>query len=282
MLRSLIRAEVLAVRKRPSTWTLLGVWLTMTMFFGYLLPYISYSGGETSFGDDGQLPPEAILQSLLPESVTSTATQGMPVFGGAMALIFGALLVGSPYGWGVVKTAFTQRAGRLRHLMASLSVVVVAMLAAVLVTVAMATAASVVIASAEGQPIALPALTDLARSLGAGWLVLTMWSAGGVALATITRGTAMSVGLGLVWGLVLENLIRGISGSISWLEALRDWMPGANAGALIAALLPDGVVPGAPGVVAVVSGSRATAVLLSYAVVFVGVSALLVRRRDVT
>jgi ABC-2 type transport system permease protein len=282
MLRNLIAAEVLAARKRPSTWTLLGVWLTMTMLFGYLLPYISYTGGETSFGGDGNLPPEAVLLSLLPESVTSTATQGMPVFGGAIALIFGALLVGSPYGWGVVKTALTQRAGRLRHLAASLAVVVVAMLGAVLITVALATAASLVIASAEGGAIELPALADWARSIGAGWLVLTMWSAGGVALATVTRGTALSVGLGLVWALVLENLVRGIAGSISWLDAVQDWLPGANAGSLVAALIPDGVVIDTPGIVAVVSGSRATAVLLSYVVAFVGVSAVLVRRRDVT
>jgi ABC-2 type transport system permease protein len=281
MLRNLIAADVLALRKRPSTWTLLGVWITMTLLFGYVLPYVSYSGGETSFGGDGALPREAVLLSLLPDRLVSTSTQGMPVFGGAIALIFGALLVGSPYGWGVVKTAYTQRAGRLRHLTASVSVVAAAMLAAVLITVVAGTLASLAIASAEGQSLALPPLADWARGIGAGWLVMTMWSAAGVVLATLTRGTALSVGLGLVWALVVENLVRGIAGSISWLDALRDWLPGVNAGSLMAALLPDSALVDTPGIAAVVSGSRATAVLLSYVVLFVAAAAVLVRRRDV-
>lgn len=281
MLRSLVSGELLALRKRPSTWILLGVWLTMTLLFGYLLPYISYTGGETTFGADEGVPREAVLLSLLPVRVVSTATQGMPVFGGAMALIFGALLIGSPYGWGVVKTAYTQRSGRLKHLAAALVVVVTAMLAVVVVSLSVATVASLVIASAEGQPADLPATSELLRGLGAGWLVLTMWSAAGVVLATVTRGTALAVGLGLVWALVLENLVRGIAGSIDWLGAIQDWLPGANGGSLIAALIPDGVAVDTPGVVALVPGDRAAGVLLGYVAVFVVASALLVRRRDV-
>jgi len=282
MLRNIVAAETLALRKRPSTWVLLGVWIAMSMLFGYVLPYVSYTGGATMFGDDdGELTRAEVLAGLLPDSVVHTSMQGMPVFGGALALIFGALLVGSPYGWGVVKTALTQRAGRLRHLAGSLCVVVVATLAMVLFTFAASTVASFAIASAEGQAAALPALGEWGRGLGAGWLVLTMWSAAGVVLATVTRGTALAVGLGLVWALVLENLVRGVAGTLDFVGTVQDWLPGVNAGSLVASLVPNGVVADTPGVVAVVSGGRAAGVLLGYVLVFAVGSAVTVRRRDV-
>lgn len=281
MLRNLISAEALAVRKRPSTWILLGVWSTMSLLFGYVLPYVGYAGGEAAFGDS-ELPPEQVLASLLPVNFVSTGTQGMPVFGGAIALIFGALLVGSPYGWGVVKTAFTQRASRIRQLAAAVLVTAIAMLFAVVATLLLSAVGSVAIASTEGEAVNFPPLADVLGGLGAGWLILTMWSAAGVLLATITRGTALSIGLGLVWSLVVENLIRGIAGSLDVLAAAQDWLPGANAGSLIAALLPDGAVADTPGVVSVVSGGHAVGVLAAYIVAFIAGSMLLLRKRDVT
>ena len=49
-----------------------------------------------------------------------------------------------------------------------------------------------------------------AEAAGAGFLVLEMWALLGYALGTLARGPALSVGLGLVWALVVENLLRGV------------------------------------------------------------------------
>ena len=40
-----LAAELLVLRKRASTWILLGVWVLLGLLFGYLLPYLTYKGG---------------------------------------------------------------------------------------------------------------------------------------------------------------------------------------------------------------------------------------------
>ena len=39
---------------------------------------------------------------------------GFPFFGGVLALMLGVLTLGSEYGWGTLRTLFTQGPGRLR------------------------------------------------------------------------------------------------------------------------------------------------------------------------
>ena len=56
----------------------------------------------------------------------------------------------------------------------------------------------------------MPSLGRSSRSLGAGFLVMEMWALVGFLLGTLARGPALSVGLGLVWALVVENLLRGV------------------------------------------------------------------------
>ena len=53
-----------------------------------------------------------LLASTLPDQLVANMLGGFPVFAGALALVFGALVFGSEYGWGTVKTLLTQRPGR--------------------------------------------------------------------------------------------------------------------------------------------------------------------------
>ena len=62
-------------------------------------------------------------------------------------------------------------------------------------------------------------LLSVAASVGGGILVLEMWALAGFALGTLARGPALSVGLGLVWALVLENLLRGVGALLGPVEA---------------------------------------------------------------
>ena len=50
---------------------------------------------------------------MLPAAIPDVLVQGMPMFGGAIVLILGALAVGSGYGWGTWKTVLTQGPGRV-------------------------------------------------------------------------------------------------------------------------------------------------------------------------
>ena len=105
------RAELLRLRKWPVLWVMVGVGIVLDILFGYVFDYLSYRTGDSSEISEG-VPPAALLDDLLPTGVPETTVQGMPMFGGAMLLILGALAVGGGYGWGTWKTVFTQGLSR--------------------------------------------------------------------------------------------------------------------------------------------------------------------------
>jgi len=106
-----MRAELLMLRKRVSTWVLLGLWSVAAGLFAYVLPYSTYRGGTESFG-----PPPPDLVSLLPDRFAGTALGGYPFFGGMVVLILGVMTMGGEYGWGTLKTVLSQHPNRLRLL----------------------------------------------------------------------------------------------------------------------------------------------------------------------
>ena len=151
------------------------------------------------------------LSSLLPAAIPDRFADGMPMFGGAIVMILGALAVGSGYGWGTWKTVYTQGPSRAASFGGTLVALLVLVAGLVLVTVGLDLAISALVAAVEGGSTALPAFGALATSYGGGVLILGMWAAGGVLLGVLARGPALAVGLGLVWSLVVENLLRGVA-----------------------------------------------------------------------
>jgi ABC-2 type transport system permease protein len=37
-------AELLKLARRPAVWPIVGVWMTLSLVFGYIFPYFSYRG----------------------------------------------------------------------------------------------------------------------------------------------------------------------------------------------------------------------------------------------
>ena len=275
------RAELLRLRKWPAVWVLIATWLLLNITFAYIFNYIAYVTNSTSFASEG-LPPEALLADLLPTAIPGLLTNGMPMFGGAIVMILGALAAGSGYGWGTWKTALTQGPGRLATFGGTLAAVAIVVLAVLATTLVMDLTVSSLIAAAESEPIGWPALGELARSVSGGALIMGMWAAMGVLIGVLTRSPAIAIGLGLVWSLVVENLLRGVSELLSGLEYVTDVMPGTAAGSMAGALgsvtqADDG---GAPGVQTILDGTTASLVLAAYTVVFTVAAAILMRRRD--
>jgi len=276
-------AEILKLRKRPATWILLGVVLALTQLFGYILPYSSWLTSDQNFQTQG-LNPEAVLAGTLPGELVPTSLGGFPVFAGALALILGALVTGSEYGWGTMQTALTQRPTRLAVYGGKLAALAASALAIVAATFALNAAVASVIATVESRPLDYPSLTELARGVGSGWLILSMWAGLGALLGFAFRGVALPIGLGVVWVLGVENLVSAVADSLlTGLRPLRDVLPGVNAGSLVWSLAPGGGASGEapPGVIDAVTGGRATLALALYVAAFAAVGALLVRRRDV-
>jgi ABC-2 type transport system permease protein len=275
------RAELLRLRKWPAVWVTLGAWVAMALMFGYLFSYLSYKTGDLSFADEGSTR-EALLDGLLPASVPDVLVQGMPMFGGALMMVLGAIVAGNGYGWGTWKTVFTQGPSRTSSTLGSLVAVTMFVVGIVLVTLALFVGVSLTIAATESQAVVWPAASELAKAIGGGMLVLEMWALAGFALGTVARGPALSVGLGLVWALVLENLLRGVGALLGPVEAFTTILPGTAAGSLVGALVGVGDSPNdTPGVLDVLSGTQATVTVLAYVVLLPLLALALVRRRDV-
>lgn len=264
--------------KRPTTWVLLGAWLTLNIVFSYALPYASHLTG------DAPVRGPAPLDSVLPDQLVANSIGGFALFGGAVVLIFGALTIGSEYGWGTVKTLLSQGPSRLAVFGGMAGALVTAMLAVVVISFGVGAGISAVLAGIEGQSMNWPSIGDLFAGAGAGWLILSMWCLIGGTLGVLFRGVAVPIGLGVVWVIGVENLLSNVAENLlTSLQPVRDILPVSNAGSLIFALTSgtysgDGI----PGVIEAVGGTRAMVTLLVYILVSVAVSAVVVRRRDVT
>ena len=270
-----LTAELLVLRKRTSTWILLGIWPTLALVFAYVVPYLTYLNDSTA----------GSLTDLLPERLVGNVLVGFPFFGGVFALMLGVLAFGSEYGWGTLRTLFTQRPGRLHVFGAKLLALAVALVPFVLVVFAVGAVASSAIAWREGTDVAWPSAWLVVKGLAAGWLILAVWAAFGVLLAVLSRGTALAVGIGILYALVIEGLLSALASQVSAIDRLVEFFLRANAYSLVTRL---GVAAGdvsdnGPGSFSgpFVGGGQALLVLASYALAFLVLAGWLLRRRDV-
>jgi ABC-2 type transport system permease protein len=268
------RAEAIVQLRRPANWLLLAVAAALTLTFGYAIPYTGYRGG--SGGDPGSVS----LDRLLPANFADAAIGGLPLFIGALALIFGVLVAGSDYGWQTWKTLLVQRPSRAAVLAGKLCTIAGGALLLVVTLLALAAVASSIVATVEGTGIAWPPVMEVLADLGAGWLIAFMWAMLGVALAIAMRAVALPVGIGLVWMLAIQNLITGLAAPLlSWVDAAQRWLPGPAAGSLAATL---GASQNTPGVAELSGQLQSVLVLVAYLIASATVAMALLARRDLT
>jgi len=276
-----VAAELFLLRKRTSTWILLGIWTALAIFFSYALPYLEYRNGDLEGG-----PGQVSLEELLPDRLAGHLSGGFPFFGGVFALMLGVLALGSEYGWGTLRTVLVQRPGRLRVFAAKLIALGIGLVPFVLAVFAVGTLASYAIAWSEGVELGSPAAWDVVRALAAGWLILAVWAALGVALGVLSRGTALAIGVGILYALVIEGLISAFADQVGLLEPLVQFFLRANAYSLVEGLgaSSTGAATNGPGAFngPYVGGGQALLVLMGYVAAFLLLSGFLLRRRDVT
>lgn len=274
-----VGVELLVLRKRASTWILLGVWTLLGLLFSYLLPYLTYRGGIEG-------PWQSPLETLLPQRLADNLLGGFPFFGGVFALMLGVLAIGSDYGWDTLKTVLIQRPGRMRMFGSKLTALAVGLVPFVIVIFVAGAAASYLIAGAEGAAVHWPSAWELIRAAAAGWFVLATWAAFGVVLAVVSRGTALAIGLGILYALVIEGLLSALASEVGWLDVLVEYFLRANAYSLVAAIgVPTAaLVDNGPGSFfgPFVGAGQAISVMSAYAICFLALSAILIRRRDVS
>ena len=166
-------AELLVLRKRAATWILLGIWTALGIFFAYVIPYAL--DPEDAPGGRRAVP----ARSRWP----ARCSPGFPFFGGVFALMLGVFALGSEYGWGTLKTLFTQRPGRLRVLAAKLVALGIVLVPFVLGALRRRRGRQLRDRADRGRARRRwPSAWLLVRALAAGWLILAVWAALGVLL----------------------------------------------------------------------------------------------------
>lgn len=274
-----LRAELLATRKRPGTWIIGGAWVALAVVFGMLVPYLVWLSlhGKPSSGTDT----EKLLTGVLPSGFVSNTVALYPLFGSALMLILGAVLMGGDYRWGTFGTLLTQRPGRIGLVLGKAAAIAVALLGVTIGVEIAAAGMSALIGALTHRPAHWPGPVTMLEGAGAAWLVSGAAASLGVFLAVLFRNTSTAIGVGLIWLLALENLVSGIAGTLPSLKVVQRLLIGPSGGSLATSLgsstQSDG---GLPGVVSVSSPGVATLVLACYVVVLLGLTAFIVRRRD--
>lgn len=279
------RGELFKSIRRPGVWILVVLLLVLAVVIGYAILWLVYTLSPPSAARG--LPPGTTFAdfkvALYPENFVKQTFNTWGSLGGVFALIVGVLAQGSEYGWGTIKTLYTQRSGRLTMLFGKLGAVALIVLVMVVALFAVDAGASAILATLDGKSITFPAGDVILKAIGAGFLIFGFWAVFGVTLATVFRQSAMAIGLGLAYGLVVEVLIFALFrlGGIG-IQQVQQWFPIANTGYLAdsfgAARIRGVPATGAP----FADATHAVVVLVVYVIVFTAISAWLTRTRDVT
>jgi hypothetical protein len=196
-------------------------------------------------------------------------------------MVLGAIVAGNGFGWGTWKTAFTQGPSRTSTVLGSILATATVVVGLLVMTIALDVAFSLVIAGVESQPVHWPSAGAMAKSILAAFMVMEMWAMAGYLLGTIARSPAVSIGLGLVWNMVIENLLRGVGGSLHAIAVLTHFLPGTAAGSVVGRLAGTDPVSPTPGVLETLGATRAVITVAIYLLAFPAAAWWLLRRRDV-
>jgi len=220
--------------------------------------------------------PVSILSLYPSHFVNNAMGAGFPL-GAAMAIVLGAILSGSDYSWGTLKTVLTQGPGRLTTWTGRVIVFMAWMGIVTLVMFAVGAGYSVLIAATQSHAVVWPATIDIVKGLGTIWLLLAAFGSVGLALGVLLKQSAAALGVGLVYLLAVEiiavRFIDGLnSGAYKW---IGDLFIGQNATALTQNFAGRAVSSS-------ISAEQAVLVLAAYIVGLFIVAGGLQRVRDVT
>jgi ABC-2 type transport system permease protein len=274
------RAELFRLRRWPAVWVTISAWLLLNALFNYVFNFVTYTSGDSSFSNEGQSRADVLAQ-IVPAGLADNFPQGMPLFGGAIMMVLGAIVAGNGYGWGTWKTVFTQGPSRAAVVLGSIAALCVLVAGIVLATLISDAGMSLAVALQQSHDVTWPGLSDLVQSVGGSLLVMEMWALAGYFLGVVARGPAVSVGLGLVWALVIEQLLRGVGTSLNAVAVFTHFLPGTAAGSLIGSIVGAGGPDPTPGIIDTLSGGRALVTMTAWIVLLPLASLWLTRQRDV-
>jgi ABC-type transport system involved in multi-copper enzyme maturation permease subunit len=295
----LVRWELFLARRRA-----LAKVLAIILLVGYLLAVgfilASYAVASSNGAVDLELQPVRDLltfpNSLLVGGIYSARLAPL------LVCVLAGAVIGGEYGYSTQRLAFSRGVGRGQMLAAQVAALGLISLGTSVAMMALSALTGVLLGPAVGGIITGPG-QDGWREVGAYTLVLSLilWVYALLAafFATLGRSVAAGIGISLGW-LFIEGIIASIFQGLGFLPGsffkflghIPDWFLGVNTSALkittSSAPLNFSFLDAPPGTSALGFGAttlslaHALAVVVAYAVVFVAVSYLLLRSRDIT
>lgn len=267
-----VSGAIYSLRRRPAVRILAIVWSAQIVGFAYALSYVLHKTAPDQTAD--------LLRSLLPARAADFIVGSLPLYGGPVLVILGAVVSGTDFRTGSLATLlprFPDRGSFLLGRFVALSVVTACY---ALVTLVLSAVSSLGVALAEDLAVAWPGPLEWLRGFAVIWLIMTAFAGLGGAIGVLTRSLPVAIAVGLLWTPGAENVLALVSGGVEALHPLRAVLLSPSAGSLAAAMAPAG--SSAPGVAAISSPGVAVAVLACWIVVPLLISMLVFNRRDVT
>ncbi|MFD0560383.1 hypothetical protein FB566_4388 [Stackebrandtia endophytica] len=274
MMGRALSAELYGIRHRGSYLAASAVWLLQIVLFAYVANYV-VSLTLTDL-DANQI--QAMKDSVLPAGITGAVVGSLPMYGGPVMIILGALMGAGDQRAGMLRTVLSRYPERGRFMSAKLVALTLLVGALMVVTFLVAFICGLTVAVIEGTQWSLPPVADLAAGLGAAWLIGVAWAVFGFAIAVLTRSLAGTIAIGLLWALVVEQVLHGLAGVAAALEPVRGALLSGASAVLAEAVGGTGGMPaGAPDL----SLPVGIGVLAAWIVVGGTVAVVVFRRRDV-
>ena len=272
-----IKSEWRKSRFRPAFLVASGIMAAITVLVYSVNWYLALHPLATRGGDRAIVN----IATLYPDQFVNNVMGAAFPIGAAMAIVVGALFAGSEYGWGTMKTMFTQGPGRLTVWAGRMFVFGIWMLILTLVLFGVGAATSVVVALFQGHAITGPAAVDLAKGIGAIWLVFMVNGSIGLALGVLIRQPAAALGIGLTYVLAVELLAVRIINLINngQYKNVTEQFVNQNATALTKSFTSPAFGTSVP---STISAEHAVLVLFAYGIGLAIVAAAALRLRDVT
>ncbi|MEU8324090.1 hypothetical protein AB0C33_37510 [Nonomuraea sp. NPDC048881] len=264
-LRLSISGALHALRRRPAVRILALVWSVQVVGFAYALSYLLYKSAPEETAE--------LLAGLMPARAADFVIGSLPLYGGPVLVILGAVVSGSG-GLVTLLPRFPDRGSFLVGRFVALSVVTAGY---AVLTLVLAAVSSLSVALAEGSALVWPGPLEWVRGFAVIWLVMTAFAGLGAAIGVLTKSLPVAIAVGLLWTPGAESVLALVTGGVEALHPVRAALLSPSAGSLAAALGSS-----APGVAAVSAPGVAVAVLAGWIVVPLLVSLLVFNRRDVT
>jgi ABC-2 type transport system permease protein len=286
-----LRAELLVMSKRPAIWALVLFLPADMLLNSYFSPYLLFATANTgvSLGVSGPL----VLTTMMPGHYLAAALNGAfgesvgDVYGGVAFMLLGALIGGSDWGRGTVKTAALQGPSRLRAFAGQVLSVGVAVAVSIALTFILAAVASAIVALHQtgalvpaGSPF--PVFGHLAEALAAALALGLAYAAVGLTLGIWLRSATAGIGAVLLWAIVVQPSLEYFAPQLGGVMLhLYDILPNAATNTVINLDgNPNLALYGENFAIAQVAPALAFLTLGLYAAVFLAIPALITRRRD--